>query len=232
MYRCQFDAYGNLLEEETATHWETGERLISFRNPLRFQGQYEDEESGLFYNLNRYYQPELGRYITPDPLGLVGGYNPYRYCRNPVNWFDALGLLDTQLNGNESIFNNKIEDFAEGAVFDGQLYPPDKMRQLVAYLERRNVSVFGTHGNPSFSGMADGSGQILLPANPTILQVKHELSHYLDFRNMGFSQYKALTRVEREESVLLRLKNNRSWNNFNDAEKKFSIDYVERLKNE
>ncbi|WP_342749280.1 RHS repeat-associated core domain-containing protein [Superficieibacter electus] len=36
----------------------------NIRNPLRFQGQYEDEESGLFYNLNRYYQPELGRYIT------------------------------------------------------------------------------------------------------------------------------------------------------------------------
>ncbi|EAM7548825.1 hypothetical protein NZQ62_004496 [Salmonella enterica] len=36
--------------------------MTGFRNPLRFQGQYEDEESGLFYNLNRYYQPELGQH--------------------------------------------------------------------------------------------------------------------------------------------------------------------------
>ncbi|EED8424916.1 hypothetical protein A4J64_002487 [Salmonella enterica subsp. enterica serovar Losangeles] len=62
VYRCQFDAYGNLVEEETATHWETGERLIGFRNRLRFQGQYE--ESGLFYNLNRYHQPGIYKVIV------------------------------------------------------------------------------------------------------------------------------------------------------------------------
>ncbi|WP_027272930.1 RHS repeat-associated core domain-containing protein [Leminorella grimontii] len=84
MYRCQFDAYGNLVEEDIATHWQTGERLISFRNPLRFQGQYEDEESGLFYNLNRYYQP--------DPIGLRGGLNLYAYASNPLSWIDPLGL--------------------------------------------------------------------------------------------------------------------------------------------
>ena len=93
MYRCQFDAYGNLVEEDIATHWQTGERLINFRNPLRFQGQYEDEESGLFYNLNRYYQPELGRYITPDPLKLLSDENFYRYVRNnPIIGIDPLGL--------------------------------------------------------------------------------------------------------------------------------------------
>ncbi|EDQ7230608.1 RHS repeat-associated core domain-containing protein [Salmonella enterica subsp. enterica] len=83
-----------MVEEETATHWETGEQLISFRNPLRFQGQYEDEESGLFYNLNRYYQPELGRYITPDPVKLCGGLNFYQYVgSNPTKWIDPVGLL-------------------------------------------------------------------------------------------------------------------------------------------
>ncbi|WP_255309182.1 RHS repeat domain-containing protein [Leminorella grimontii] len=101
VYRCQFDAYGNLVEEETSTYWQTGERLISFCNPLRFQGQYEDEESGLFYNLNRYYQPELGRYITPDPIGLMGGYNPYAYVHNPNNWIDPLGLATCPPVGND-----------------------------------------------------------------------------------------------------------------------------------
>lgn len=229
VYSCSYNAYGQVLTEVQHQQEEKGLRV---ETNLRFQGQYWDEETGLHYNFNRYYDPRLGRYLTQDPLGLVGGDNSYRYCQNPVNWVDVLGLLNTQSTGNESILNNKVEDFAEGAAFGGQLYPPDKMRQLVAYLERRNVSVFGTHGNPSFSGAADGTGQILLPANPTVLQVKHELSHYLDFRNMGYTEYKALGRTGREEAVLLRLKNNRTWNTLNDSEKKFSIDYVERLKNE
>ncbi len=60
---------------------------------LRFCGQYEDEESGLFYNRFRYYSPETGQYLSPDPLGLAGGVNPYGYVPNPVSFVDPLGLV-------------------------------------------------------------------------------------------------------------------------------------------
>ncbi len=59
---------------------------------LRFCGQYEDEESGLFYNRHRYYDRETGQYLSPDPLNLSGGFNPYSYVHNPANWIDPLGL--------------------------------------------------------------------------------------------------------------------------------------------
>ncbi len=60
---------------------------------LRFQGQYFDAENGLHYNLNRYYDPWMGRYLTADPVKLIGGLNPYRYVYgNPVGWVDPMGL--------------------------------------------------------------------------------------------------------------------------------------------
>ncbi|MBD0706853.1 RHS repeat-associated core domain-containing protein, partial [Pseudomonas sp. PSB1] len=65
-----------------------GEQL---EQPLRFQGQYFDPESGLHYNRHRYYNPETGRYLTPDPSKLAGGLNGYRYTLNPTGWVDPLG---------------------------------------------------------------------------------------------------------------------------------------------
>ncbi|MFY7809655.1 MAG: RHS repeat-associated core domain-containing protein, partial [Fimbriimonadaceae bacterium] len=59
---------------------------------LRFQGQYADAESGLHYNRFRYYEPDVGRFVSHDPIGLIGGVNLYRQGKNPVNWTDPVGL--------------------------------------------------------------------------------------------------------------------------------------------
>ncbi|WP_192811608.1 RHS repeat-associated core domain-containing protein, partial [Pseudomonas monteilii] len=58
----------------------------------RFQGQYFDIETGLHYNHHRYYNPSIGRYITKDPIGFIGGINVYNYAPNPTEWIDPLGL--------------------------------------------------------------------------------------------------------------------------------------------
>jgi RHS repeat-associated protein len=60
--------------------------------PLRFEGQWFDDETGLHYNRFRYFDPELGRYVSPDPIGLDGGLNLYGYVPNPLTWVDPLGL--------------------------------------------------------------------------------------------------------------------------------------------
>ena len=62
------------------------------RQPIRFQGQYEDEETGLAQNRYRYYDAHIGRYLTRDPIGLLGGLNTYSYAKNPIDWVDPLGL--------------------------------------------------------------------------------------------------------------------------------------------
>ncbi|EOT4001614.1 RHS repeat-associated core domain-containing protein, partial [Escherichia coli] len=59
---------------------------------LRYQGQYLDRETGLHYNLHRYYDPDVGRFMVTDPIGLAGGLNLYAYAPNPVSWIDPLGL--------------------------------------------------------------------------------------------------------------------------------------------
>ncbi|MGF6556143.1 RHS repeat-associated protein [Pseudomonas sp. S30_BP2TU TE3576] len=87
VWSARYTAHGQLRE---VTHGD-GEQLDQ---PLRFQGQYCDAESGLHYNRHRYYHPDLGRYLTPDPIKLAGGLNPYRYTRNPTGWVDPLGLAD------------------------------------------------------------------------------------------------------------------------------------------
>ena len=65
-------------------------------NPIRFQGQYFDDETGLHYNPYRYYDPDSARYITADPIGLLGGMNAYQYAPNPTGWIDPLGLRPTK----------------------------------------------------------------------------------------------------------------------------------------
>ena len=59
---------------------------------FRFAGQYEDKESGLYYNRFRYYDKDTGQYISPDPIGLLGGFNPYGYVHCPTGWVDPFGL--------------------------------------------------------------------------------------------------------------------------------------------
>ncbi|MBI0329105.1 RHS repeat-associated core domain-containing protein [Burkholderia plantarii] len=76
-------------------------RKAGIANPLRFAGQYFDRETGLHYNRHRYYDPTSGRFVSKDPIGLVGSINVYAYgSNNPIGRVDPLGL-DPLLQGSE-----------------------------------------------------------------------------------------------------------------------------------
>ena len=87
-------AQGDLVWQARYKAWGEVERfeVQSIEQPLRFQGQYFDAETGLHYNTFRYYDPGVGRFTTQDPIGLLGGDNLYQYAVNPTGWVDPLGL--------------------------------------------------------------------------------------------------------------------------------------------
>ena len=66
--------------------------------PWRYPGQYEDSETGLYYNRFRYYDPEQGRYLSQDPIGLEGGLAQYGYVHDPSGWVDPFGLKPCKIN--------------------------------------------------------------------------------------------------------------------------------------
>ncbi|WP_269465992.1 RHS repeat domain-containing protein [Burkholderia diffusa] len=78
----------------SAYGWTTSRLAHGVDNPIRFPGQYYDEESGLHYNRLRYYEAETGRYVSQDPIGLLGGSNHYSYTdRDPINKIDPSGAF-------------------------------------------------------------------------------------------------------------------------------------------
>ncbi|TDV48706.1 RHS repeat-associated core domain-containing protein [Actinophytocola oryzae] len=85
------DPAGRLDWHQDTTLW--GGAPNPAGTPLRFPGQYHDDETGLYYNVHRYYDPLVGRYATHDPLGLTPSANPRAYAGNPTAAADPLGLM-------------------------------------------------------------------------------------------------------------------------------------------
>ncbi|WP_437635864.1 RHS repeat-associated core domain-containing protein [Sorangium sp. So ce854] len=109
----------------------------SHLTPLSFQGQYIDEETGLSYNRFRYYDPETGQYISPDALGLAGGFNEYAYVKNPVRLVDPLGLVPS------------AADMARQKADELNAQPGKKPNCVTAVVDKSTGKVYyGTPGDP------------------------------------------------------------------------------------
>ncbi|NWE43961.1 RHS domain-containing protein, partial [Pseudomonas yamanorum] len=123
VWSAHYRAYGQIAKLDVNT----------ITNPLRFQGQYFDPESGLHYNRHRYYNPDVGRYLTPDPVKLAGGLNGYQYVPNPTGWVDPLGL-NTCPGGDGCKPETKAEDPTKTAAVDtGEPKQPKKQDREYLY---------------------------------------------------------------------------------------------------
>ena len=93
---------------------EAGNSRADTDCPLRFPGQYLDAETGLHYNVLRYYDPATGGYASPDPLGLAAAPNHHAYVDNPLIWLDPLGLMGACMS------KSSAEDVQEEGAFRPQ----------------------------------------------------------------------------------------------------------------
>lgn len=154
--------------------------------PLRFAGQYHDAETGLHYNLHRYYNPTTARYTTQDPLGLAPAANPNTYPHNPTGWSDPLGLVPEacgprtnaevrqwyndqvsaipDLNSRWSDAGVPLEERAQMAAeirHDARIQARGMMADPieVEQLRARDLQVYGSPDGPTFSQLVEKAGK-------------------------------------------------------------------------
>ncbi|MBC3374868.1 RHS repeat protein, partial [Pseudomonas sp. SWRI92] len=165
VWAARYNGYGKLTE---LRHGD-GPRL---HQPLRFQGQYHDRESGLHYNRHRYYNPETGRYLTADPSKLRGGLNGYRYTLNPTGWVDPLGLETCPGDGCKKPAVGEQDPAAKVGVDEGEPALPmtaeqrrariDELGEANAYrrLDEMERSIPGAHFLQKHGAQTTTEGQL------------------------------------------------------------------------
>ncbi|MER8113855.1 DUF6531 domain-containing protein [Streptomyces sp. NPDC094031] len=145
-----FSTRGDLVWQRRTSLWGTpipapDEATSTVDCPLRFPGQYADPETGLNYNLHRYYDPETARYISADPLGLVPAPDHHTYVPNPLSWSDHLGLAGKGPKGP----SNPL-DFGQGYTGRADIFPVSNkgmdMEIHVYDKSMREVGLFNSQG--------------------------------------------------------------------------------------
>ncbi|MFC4159340.1 RHS repeat-associated core domain-containing protein [Chitinimonas lacunae] len=187
VWAAQYRAWGNTVRIDHPDLADPVERQ-QIEQPLRFQGQYYDAETGLHYNRFRYYDPDVGRFVSQDPIGLRGGANSYQYAPNPLGWIDPLGLSRTPFSGSclddvarQVLENTNAKSIRKNKEYGGLIYEkggkyyatipvPGTKRTFIPKFAKpqlpngaRVVGDYHTHGDYSVLGM---KGEIIRTSDP------------------------------------------------------------------
>ena len=187
------DKDGNLLWFGNYTGWgrlkEETKVTQTAHQPFRLQNQYCDEETGLHYNFFRYYEPDAGRFVNQDPIGLWGGENLYFYSPNVQNWIDFLGLKFESV-GDRS-FRRKVK--ADLQKVESNLRKSGDKQALQDFIKLKNdpnfvVKILETNAGNAYNpynktiefnkckntGAEDASGS---DKRPPFIGLGHEIGH-------------------------------------------------------
>ena len=157
IWQASYQVWGNTLAEQQ-------ESFFVEEQNLRFQGQYLDRETGLHYNTFRFYDPDIGRFISPDPIGLAGGINLFQYAPEPYGWVDPWGWVSNN-PGVYDVFGEarlpkdmyRLSDYKHFQESNRQLYYQMKNNpSLMAQIESKYPGTFA-HVSPGKRGAFKGT---------------------------------------------------------------------------
>ncbi|UJF20499.1 RHS repeat-associated core domain-containing protein [Shewanella sp. OMA3-2] len=167
VWRSQQDVFGQAIESTSIkdryienTDFKDAAKQDKITNPIRFQGQYFDDESGLHYNRFRYYSPQQARFIHQDPIGLVGGINHYQYAPNHVNWVDPFGLMCKE---GEASLNKALNHAVDTGSISKQLQLDLLEAAQIGFLTPKEIK----------QGLASGNVASLFELSPSVVATEH-----------------------------------------------------------
>ncbi|MFJ4065893.1 RHS repeat-associated core domain-containing protein [Pseudomonas sp. NPDC089996] len=152
------DSDGTIVWQATYRSWGAIEHtaVAQVEQNLRFQGQYFDDETGLHYNTFRYYESQVGRFVTQDPIGLEGGANIYSYTANPFQEIDPLGWCSTKLG--KSMGARKGDGMANHHLIPEELIKSAQFKSIFMRLRKMGWDPDGASNGiflPASKGLAE-----------------------------------------------------------------------------
>ncbi len=179
-------------------------------NPFRFVGQFGvfDDGNGLYYMRHRWYRPELGRFVSPDPINLLGGdANLYRYVRNaPTTFVDPSGLQvndpakDPRINLNP--FGQPLFDEPQNEKDAAARAESENAARAQAERDRLNITFTGTESEQEFQDKVKRQQNTLDPGSPFDLPSEDAQKGFKDNRNIFETRYDLTNLTQDQKQVI------------------------------
>jgi RHS repeat-associated protein len=182
--KYEYSPSGELLRAEGS---------YALTNPFRFSTKFTDDESGLVYYGARYYGPSLGRFITRDPIGELGGLNLYGFCGNDsINRFDYLGYQDETITlANLDVPGSRIPAgstlWNRGAHFRGSVKRPSRVTLGKAVVNGRTYIMTTEILVPDNAPTESDFGEIRAVRDPGFMNWDGAVANLRGFRDHGLA---------------------------------------------
>jgi RHS repeat-associated protein len=143
--------------------------------PFRYQGQYQDEETGLYYNRFRYYDPSSGVYLSQDPIGLAGNNATlYGYVKDVNSWVDVFGLdvyeLRADVDGWYPVYEKgQLNPTSYQRLNKGDVYKIGESQKSSTRYSQTRLREAKINKSNATSVAIDANGKVKLDANGNIM---------------------------------------------------------------